>query len=34
MKHTKLDRGFLESTRGRVVSLLRGEPRCRFEIEG
>src|SRR3954447_11095439 len=32
MKHTKLDRRFLESTRGRVVSLLRGEPRTVEEL--
>ena len=32
MKHTKLDRRFLESTRGRVVTLLRGEPRTVEEL--
>lgn len=34
MKHTKLDRRFLESTRGRVVSLLRAEPRTVEELAG
>ncbi|MFL6254411.1 MAG: helix-turn-helix transcriptional regulator [Pyrinomonadaceae bacterium] len=34
MKHTKLDRRFLESTRGQVVTLLRGEPRTVEELAG
>lgn len=34
MKHTKLDRRFLESTRGRIVNLLRGEPRTVEELAG
>jgi predicted ArsR family transcriptional regulator len=34
MKHTKLDRRFLESTRGQIVALLRGEPRTVEELAG
>jgi predicted ArsR family transcriptional regulator len=34
MKHTKLDRRFLESTRGQVITLLRGEPRTVEELAG
>lgn len=34
MRHTKLDRRFLESTRGQVVNLLRGEPRTVEELAG
>ena len=34
MKHTKLDRRFLESTRGQIVTLLRGEPRTVEELAG
>lgn len=34
MRHTKHDRRFLESTRGRVVSLLRDEPRTVEELAG
>lgn len=34
MMPTKLDRRFMESTRGRVVSLLRGEPRTVEELAG
>jgi hypothetical protein len=32
MKHTKLDRRFLGSTRGQIVTLLRGEPRAVEEL--
>lgn len=34
MKHTKLDRRFMESTRGQIVSLLRGGPRTVEELAG
>jgi predicted ArsR family transcriptional regulator len=34
MKHTELDRRFLESTRGQVVTLLRAEPRTVEELAG
>lgn len=34
MKHTKLDRRFLESTRGQIVALLRDESRTVEELAG